>query len=367
MRQAQSKAPGEALSRFVDAVQTNCHIADARHAGEMPLCIYLLQLREFYRWQRGLAFGAELPRAALGAWIAEREALWDGLAEHAIGALPCADAQVDAFDAATINIALRSSGWYYGAGLIGPGRPVFFVAELDRADTVDVDGETIDVAVCGRELARGLAAPPAVLAPGPQIVLRRAALARWLWEKFEAHGLRPGHGPFAELARERGLAASADFDAALPQLLDELAPVLLLHEVGELRAGRTLGQRWGELRIAVADDRRAELRLRAVRDHIADCGTTLPALLRAGAATPLHFWFAGYEGHREALFPGLPRAYAAWRDGDGGSALARAAAAGAAHFEALAGELLALAAPARSQGADAVARRLEHPSAICLA
>ena len=34
-------------ARLVDAVQTNCHIADARGAADLSLCIYLLQMREF--------------------------------------------------------------------------------------------------------------------------------------------------------------------------------------------------------------------------------------------------------------------------------------------------------------------------------
>ena len=46
------------LDVLVDAVQTNCDIADARHAADLPLCIYLLQMREFYRWEHGLTFGA---------------------------------------------------------------------------------------------------------------------------------------------------------------------------------------------------------------------------------------------------------------------------------------------------------------------
>ena len=360
-------APAADLRRLVDAVQTNCHIVDARHAGEMPLCIYLLQLREFYRWEQGLPFGAELPRAAVGAWIAGRETLWDQLAEQGTVPLPCAGGEIDAFDVAAVNRALVGAGWRYGAGLAGPDRPVFFLAEQVTRGPVEIDGETVEVEVCGRELARGLPSPPAVLAEGPTIVLRRAALARWLWERFEAHGLRPHAGPFAELARERGLGDSAAFNAGLPGLLDELAPVLLLHEVGELRAGRALGAAWGELRLKLAADRRTELRLRAVRDLIADCGTTLPALLDAGVPARLHFWFAGFEGLREALLPGLPRAYAAWRDGDGGQALRRAAAAASRHFEALAQELVALYAAEGEAAAAAVAARLDQASAICTA
>ena len=53
---------GEALAGLAAAVQTNCHIADARHAADMTLCIYLLQMREFHRWERGLPFGAALAR-----------------------------------------------------------------------------------------------------------------------------------------------------------------------------------------------------------------------------------------------------------------------------------------------------------------
>lgn len=360
-----SGAVAPALRRLVDTVQTNCDIADARSAGEMPLCIYLLQLREFYRWERDLPFGAALPRARLGTWIAEREAAWEALAGREIAVLPCAGGEVDAFDVDAVNRTLAASGWHYGAGMAGPGRPIFFVAEAVATGPAEIDGERVEVAVCGREFARSLVSPPALLTAGGTIVLRRAALARALWERFEAHGLHPGHGPFAALAAERGLGDAADFNAALARLLDELSPVLLLHEVGERRAGRTLGPRWSELRLALADDRRAELRLRALRDLLADLGTTLPALLADGAPLPLHFWFSGFEGHREALLPGLPRAYAAWRDGDGGRALRRTAAAARAHFEALAAELLALYA---SEGdAAAVARRLDQPAAICLA
>ena len=60
------------LDRLVGAVQANCRIADARHARELPLCIYLLQMRELYRWERQLPFGAALDRQAVGSWLAQR-------------------------------------------------------------------------------------------------------------------------------------------------------------------------------------------------------------------------------------------------------------------------------------------------------
>jgi hypothetical protein len=81
--------------------------------------------------------------------------------------------------------------------------------------------------------------------------------------------------------------------------------------------------------------RRADLFARAVRDHLADLETTLPTLLARDAQASLHMWFASFDGLREQLFPGLKRAYLAWRQGDGGAALQTACGVGLEHFRAL--------------------------------
>jgi hypothetical protein len=88
--------------------------------------------------------------------------------------------------------------------------------------------------------------------------------------------------------------------------------------------------------------RRTEMVVRAVRDHIADLEVTLPALLARGADASLHLWFANYDGLRAQLFPALSGAYAEWRRGDAGAALRRAVQAGSVHFRGLAAELLRL-------------------------
>ena len=88
--------------------------------------------------------------------------------------------------------------------------------------------------------------------------------------------------------------------------------------------------------------RRAELFVRAVRDHLADCLVTLPTLLERDAAASLHFWFANLHGMRQALFPRIAIAYARWRDGDGGDALRAADGEGAAHWRRVAKQVLAL-------------------------
>ncbi len=326
------------LNALVQAVQTNCDIADARHAADLSLCIYLLQMREFHRWEQGLAYTAELDRVAVGEWIARRERHWSQIEHRAWLPLPIAGREFDAHDVEGVNAQLVPLGLIYGAGLAAPGRPTCFLATLHEVRRRD-DGLTLQV--CGREQARGLFAPPAALVGGATIVLRREALARWLWERFETFSVRRADGPMKALLDAYALHDKGSFAAALPRLVDDLCEPLVLHEIGEYRAGQSLEPGWAAMRLAL-DQRRTDLRVRAVRDHIADLEVTLPALLASDRAAALHFWFANYEGVREQLFPSLATAYAAWRRGDAGHALRVATQAGAAHFRSLAGQILAL-------------------------
>lgn len=325
--------------RLTEVVQANCDIADARSAAEMTLCVYLLQMREFYRWARGLPFEAVLARAEVGEWIAARERRWAEVEDRPFAALPLpGGGEADPFDVAAVEAAVRPAGLVYGAGRLGPGRALFFLAEAHGRS--ERDG--LPVVVAGRELARGLLAPPAALqgaGAAAQIVVRRDALARWGFEKYEAFTLRrqPGSA-FAEVARAWAFETQG-FSAALPGWLDEQQETMVLHEIGEHRVGERLGPDWAAMREQLPT-RRGDLAARALRDQLADLGTTLPALLERGASAALHFWFANYEGLRAQLFPGLQDAYRHWVRGDGGRALRAACAVGTAHFEAVAARAL---------------------------
>ncbi len=348
------------VAALARAVQVNCHIADARHATDLSLCIYLLQMREFYRWEQGLAFDAPLNRDAIGAWLAQREAVWGELEARPFAALRFRGESFDALDAAALNARLAEAGLVYGAGLVGVDRPVFFLAQQHGVQQRD----GLALQMCGQEYARGLFAPPAALAGDATIVVRREALARMLWEKFEAFSLRRANGPFQALAQAYGLHDNAAFVAALPRLVDELSETLVLHEIGEHRAGLWLGPGWAAMRMDLAH-RRTDLAVRAVRDHLADLEVTLPTLLAQGAASALHFWFANYEGVREGLFPALTRGYAEWRSGDSGAALRRAARAGVAHFRRVAQQVLALHARLGARAGASIQKLLAAPQAVC--
>ena len=114
------------------AVQRNCDIADARHAREMTLCTYLLEMREFYRWEQDLPLGAPPPRDDVGRWINEREALWEALVRARTSRRCRWPACVyDPFEAVEVNDALLPEGLVYGAGIGRFHKPHFFLGRLD--------------------------------------------------------------------------------------------------------------------------------------------------------------------------------------------------------------------------------------------
>jgi hypothetical protein len=351
---------------LVAAVQANCRIADARHAADLSLCIYLLQMRELFRWEQGLAYGDTVDRNALGAWLAAREQQWAQMASRSWLPLPIGGREFNADDVEGVNAAIAGEGLIYGAGLAGAGRPSCFLAYQFEPPVQTLQEGPVLLQVCGQELARGLFAPPAVLVGGHTIVLRRDAMARWLWERFESFSVRRAGGAFKALLDHYGVHDSAGFVAALPQLVDDLSPLLLLHELGEHQAAQWLEPDWAAMRLALVH-RRADVYVRAVRDQLVDLEVTLPTLVQRRDAAALHFWFANYEGARALLFPALSQAYAAWCMGDEGRLLLEAAREGAAHFRALAEQVVLLHRQRGSQARTAIEPLLTGPLAVCAA
>lgn len=348
---------GDDFAALRQAVQTNCDIADARHAREMTLCSYLLAMRELFRWERGLGLAQPLPQAELGAWIAAREALWNTLEGAPLQPLPLGGG-CDPFDNAAINAALAPHGLVYSAGIGRQGRPHFFLGELSGRQT---RGGLV-VLVSAREHARDLYAPPAALRQGT-IFLRLDALRRWLWSKTEMWSLRQAEG--ALKAALEGYGFSGDAEAALERMTAAEGETLILHEVGEALAEPLLGPDWRRM-LADLNGQRAELLVRAVRDHLADCLSTLPALLARKEVPAIHFYFANLEGVRRLLFPRLWAAYLRWRDGGGDDALHRAGEEGGRHWQETARRLLAVWGEDPAAAAARFSRWLDEPQGLAL-
>jgi hypothetical protein len=323
-----------AVERLRAAVQANCHVTDARHARNMTLCTYLLEMRELYRWERGAPLATPLPRAEIGAWIARREALWESLEDAHYQPLPLEGQIVDPWDADTVNRAIAPLGLVYGAGVGRFGKPQFFLGRLARQE----QREGMHILVAGHELARDLSAAPAAMRGGT-VTIRLESLARVLAERTEAWAQKRHDGALKSALDAYGCVGGDA--AALERMAAMEAETLILHELGEREAGRALGPGWEEM-LSRLVHRRAEVFVRAARDHLADCLVTLPALLGRGAPAPIHSWFAGLDGMRREIFPRAVEAYASWRRGDGARALTTAIAAGAAHWQGVCSRTLAV-------------------------
>ncbi|MHB1237949.1 MAG: Sfum_1244 family protein, partial [Gallionella sp.] len=176
--------------------------------------------------------------------------------------------------------------------------------------------------------ARDLIAPPAAMRDGA-IFLRLDAVRRLLWNKYEEWQWKE-----KDTALGRAFAYydfEHDIDRGLNRMVEAESEAMILHEIGEARAESLLGEDWNTM-LGQLSSRHAELLVRAVRDHLADCLVTLPTLLKRDAIGSLHFYLANLSGLRRALFPALPQAYDSWLDSRDTSKLAGVVAAAEAHW-----------------------------------
>ncbi|WJW74333.1 hypothetical protein QVG61_07335 [Thiohalobacter sp. IOR34] len=310
------------------AVQHNCHISDATHAGNYTLCVYLMKMREYYRWEMGYGYAERLSAEAVGDWLHAREALWEELEEESFRPLPLGERELDPFDADAVNARLHAAGLVYSAGIGLQGKAHFFLGRLERQE--QHHGFTLLVA--GDEYARDLTAPPA-MSLGKTVFIRRQSLRRMIWERVEEWRWNRLDNPMGRALAHYDF--EADPEGSLTRMADREVDSLLLHEIGEVEAGRRLGPGW-EAMLADLPPSRLELLLRAVRDNLADALSTLPGLLDHGRPDSLHFYVAGLSNLRKALAPTLIAAYQDWHDSGRDTALREAAEAGREHWQGVA-------------------------------
>ena len=293
-----------ALAPALAAIRANCHISDARHATDYTLCIYLLKMREYFRWEHDYPYHATLPNEQLTAWLTQREEHWDALEHKAFEPIPVDGTLHEPFDSAAINKQLNELGYVYSSGYGRNMKPVFFLGELEQRK--DYPGYTL--LVSGKEYARDLSAPPAMSLDNT-IYVRRESLRRMCWEKIEEWRWNQ-----PENAMQQAM-LYYDFDktpaAALDAMTEKELHTVILHEIGEIEAGRRLGSEW-ETMLASMQLSKAELMLRAVRDNLADTLSTLPGLLKNNDPASMHFYMANMNNMRKALFPAFVSAYDNW-------------------------------------------------------
>lgn len=297
----------ESFKTLIETVQHNCHIADARHAGDYTLCVYLLKMREMYRWEQGIDFRTMLTTDDVGEWLTQRESVWDDVEEQEYRALSVENRVYEPFDNELINTLLEKHNLVYNAGLGIRCRPHFFVAELEKA----TESDDYKIFISGKEFARDMAAP-AAMTQGKNIFIRRESLRRVIWEILDDAKVAGLDNPLTRAM------ACYDFDhdseLALNNMTDVEMEYVIQHEIGEVKAGLLLGdEQWNKL-LEMNAQTQAEIMLRAVRDHLADAITTLPKLLEDNRPASIHFYFGKMTAMRKHLAPQLMQAYQHWHD-----------------------------------------------------
>jgi hypothetical protein len=293
------------LGQIAEAVQTNCHISDAKHAGSYSMCIFLLKMREYYRWEHEIPLSQKLAKADVGTWLFEREQIWERYENEPYQPLPLASGELDPFNAAAINQELVPLGYVYSSGYGLYHKPHFFLGRLNKK--IEKNNAIIYISSC--EYARDLVAPPAMTIDNT-IFIRQESLRRFIWEKIEEWQWKQDHNtPMGRTLAH--YAHEDDMESVLDHICDDESNNVLLHEIGEGEVGKLLGDEWEQM-LAEIPRSKLELQIRSVRDHLADCLSTLPALIEEERHPSLHFYFANLTAMRKQLFPTAYNAYEKW-------------------------------------------------------
>lgn len=332
--QAQHSQLRATLQPLRDSVQRNCNISDARYASDFTMCVYLLKMREYFRWEKGFDFAAALPHKDVCDWLADRENLWAQLEDVDFSPVELNGKQFDPFDSDSINLALEEHQLLYSAGYGYQAKPHFFLARLEKT----VAHSDYRIHVTSEEYARDLGAPPA-MSLDKRIYIRRESLRRMLWERLEEwRWNRPDNA----MGRAIGCYDFGNnLGESLEQMTDAEIETLTLHEIGEVQAGEILGDTWREMIVAFPRSR-LELMARAVRDHLADALSTLPGLIERAHPPSLHCYFANLSGMRRQIYPALLNAYEHWVECGDSARLEAQIGTGRQHWLQVARELIEL-------------------------
>ena len=311
------------IETLIKSVQFNCDLSDREFAADYSICIYLIRMREYYRWSHDIAPNETLDQSALLDWVSGTEARWDEIVADDFQVLDYQGKVYQPFDAAGLNHELHPLGYTYSAGYGRFGKPVFMLAKLESIEHT----EHYNLVVAGRELARELTAPPAVM-QSRNILIRSESVSRLIWDLLEEWQWNKPDNAMAQVVKYY------DFERSPLRALERAGAdqreVLILHEIGELIAEELVAPRWNEM--LNDDDKHRHLFARAVRDYLADCLSTLPGLLAEDNIPGIHFYFASLTPLRKSMFPELARSYRLWQGGGSISGIKKTIKCGQVHW-----------------------------------
>ncbi len=347
------------IQQLINNVQLNCHISDARHAGNYTLCIYLLKMREFYRWEHKHAFSEKLSPDDIGDWLSKREELWEDIENDSYHQITLGNNQHDPFDSQSINQSLASENLIYSGGYGVKDKPHFFLADLEHKETVN----NYTIYISGKEYARDLTSPPA-MSHNKTIYIRRESFKRLIWERTDEWRWNKPENAMARAIRCYDF--DNDLENALSSMTDNELGAAVLHEIGEIQAGENLAG-WHQMMSDITFTQ-AEIMARAVRDHYADTLHTLPSLIKNNNHASIHFYFANMTNMRKHIFPSLMDAYELWCKNKNINAIEQTVASSLEHWQNIAQQMLALHKQDAEQCSvkiEALINRNKHDDFMC--
>lgn len=296
------------IEELKQVVQKNCDLVDAVHAQDYGLCIYLLKMRDYYRWKKGISLFDELENEKIHAWIIDTEEYWEEIQGESFGQIPVNGSSVDPFETQEINSSLGQKKLIYGGGLGYGLIPFFYLADL--LEEKELHGFKVNIS--GKEYARGIFGSPAMF-KDDTIFIRKEALMQHLWARYDEW----------QFSRRNNSTKNAfgfyDFEDAPQRALKEITEneidTVIQHEIGEGLLDKEFGEIWKEMLTEFAHTK-TEILIRTTRDLAADCMTTLPMMLAENRIPSLHLYFAGFSDMRKELFPSLRQEFFASSDSE---------------------------------------------------
>ncbi|OGR00163.1 MAG: hypothetical protein A2511_05855 [Deltaproteobacteria bacterium RIFOXYD12_FULL_50_9] len=295
-------------------IQSNCDISDARDNGIYSLCILVLKLRNLYKWENHIEPWDESDSAVVLNWIEEREACWEKIGTQEYHPYILNGKSIDPFDTARMNEKLKLTNLFYGAGYGRSLKALFFLGEIIAKR--EVAGRP--VIILGRETARELASPFAMVQDG-QVIVRRDPMRFFFWDRLqeaepsakapllyalELHGLLDQQGKL-----DRKL-----LKANLDILVDQEMEAIIRHEIGEMQNLALTSQTLSKI-AADFPDSLIEFVARAVKDILADTHESgrLSYIITEEKEASLAFYVAFLDGLRKHLFPEISQAFSVFR------------------------------------------------------
>ncbi|MFW2365238.1 MAG: Sfum_1244 family protein, partial [Desulforhopalus sp.] len=170
----------EQEASFVNDIQHNCNISDARDHGIYSMCTMVLKLRNLYKWEYGLEPWQEAEPGDLLDWIDGKEKYWTSIAEQEYRMIDVSGRKYAPNDPDTINLELAKEKLIYGAGYGRSMKAVFFLAE--QLETRQVAG--CPVMILDRAMAREMASPVAMVQDG-SIYIHKDSLRFFMWDQIQ--------------------------------------------------------------------------------------------------------------------------------------------------------------------------------------